>query len=543
MSLLSVNDLVIAFHHREGRTLAVNNVSLTLEPAQTLCIVGESGSGKSVLCNSILGLLPSPPARIEQGGIHFNDMDLLAMSPHRLRSLRGNRIAMVFQDPMTSLNPYLKIGTQLQEPLKLHRGISGKAATPLILEAMAEVGLTEPERLIRQYPHQLSGGMRQRVMIAMALSTRPDILIADEPTTALDVTVQAQILALLERIKREHNIAVIFVSHDLGVVADIADTILVMEKGRIVEQGTSEQIFNQTRHDYTRRLIASIPSSAKPLAYASELRKPENQLLGVEHVSITYRSKPASIGKAVNNVSLKIYRGETLGLVGESGSGKTTLGRSIMRFLHVDHGRIMLEQTDLVHARHKELQRLRPEFQMIFQDPYASLNPRMTVYDTLLEAIRIRHSGSSAGELHDELLRLMHDVELPAAQMRKYPHEFSGGQRQRIAIARAIALKPGLIIADEPVSALDVTIQAQILDLLLRLVSENNLTMLFISHDLSVVRYMSDRIAVMYRGEIVETGDTELIFSAPKHSYTRSLLSAIPGANLKNEAISTKTRA
>jgi len=540
MSILSIQNLSISFHSREGITRAVTNASFSLDKGETVAIVGESGSGKSVLCSSIMGLLPMPPAKIENGTIEFQGQNILAFDNRQLRNLRGNRIGMVFQDPMTSLNPYLKIKNQITEPVCLHKHLSAKAAWPLAIAMLDEVGLPDPEQIMNLYPHQLSGGMRQRVMIAMALINKPDILIADEPTTALDVTIQSQILRLIKKLQREYNIAVIFVSHDLGVVAGIADHILVMQKGQIVEQGTPDNIFYQPQHDYTRNLLDSIPVHAKTDRFVANTVF-SNPLLTLQHLRTWYRSNDSdlfrsgrNLVKAVDDVSLQIYPGETLGLVGESGSGKSTLGRSVMRLVQITEGKILLDEKNLAELPARDFKLYRREFQMIFQDPYASLNPRMTVFDLLSEALQIR-GVKNESTLLEEITLLMTDVGLDPASIRKYPHEFSGGQRQRIAIARAIALKPRLIIADEPVSALDVTIQAQILDLLLQLVKKNQLTMLFISHDLSVIRYMSDRVAVMYQGKIVETGNTETLFNHPAHPYTQTLLAAIPVPDPKRE--------
>ena len=533
MTLLSVENLKIVFHTRDGSLIAVDNVGFNLEQGKTLCIVGESGSGKSVLCSSIMGLLPTPPARIESGAILLDRENILDMDNKALRSIRSNRIAMIFQDPMTSLNPYLLIGNQLIEPVRIHKSISRKNAWSLAIDMLGKVGLANTHRLMDKYPHELSGGMRQRVMIAMALINKPDILIADEPTTALDVTIQAQFLQLIKKIQRETNIAVIFVSHDLGVISGIADHILVMKKGCIVEEGTAEDIFFHTKHSYTKNLLASIPKSAKNNVYPDTNRIAENKLLDIQNLKTHFNTDKSWFSsirkfvKAVDDVSFEIYKGETLGLVGESGSGKSTLGRSVMRLVNINNGRIILGSHDLAGLNTTELKLYRREFQMIFQDPYASLNPRMTVYDALAEALQIR-GISSTNIILSEVKELMLDVGLEPAHIRKYPHEFSGGQRQRIAIARAIALKPKLIIADEPVSALDVTIQAQILDLLLNLVIKNQLTMLFISHDLSVVRYMADRTAVMYQGKLVEVDDTETVFNYPKHPYTQTLLASVP---------------
>ncbi len=534
MTLLSVDDLAVSFQTREGIYHALDGISFALNRGQTLGIVGESGSGKSVLCYSLLRLLPIPPARIDRGTARFHDRDLLRMSNAELRAIRGNRISMIFQDPLTSLNPYLSIGSQLIEPLQLHKGLPTGAAKKRAVEALEEVGISEPQVRINHYPHQLSGGMRQRVMIAMALINRPEILIADEPTTALDVTIQAQILDLLVSIRREYNPGIIFVSHDLSVIAGIADNILVMQGGKVMEQARTDDIFYRTSHPYTRKLLASVPSGAKPDRFDPLLRQTTEPILAVEHLQTFYDSSgwqlfsnTPLVVRAVDDVSFELYQGETLGLVGESGSGKSTLARAIMRLVNISGGRIILKGNDLADLSASKLRHARRDIQMIFQDPFTSLNPRMTVFDTLSEAVRIRGPQTAEGLL-GEIHRLIRDVGLEKAHIRKYPHEFSGGQRQRIAIARTLALRPGLIIADEPVSALDVTVQAQVLELLRGLVRNHQLTMIFISHDLSVIRYMADRTAVMYQGRIVELDETETVFTRPMHAYTRTLLSAIP---------------
>ncbi|NKB37324.1 MAG: oligopeptide ABC transporter ATP-binding protein OppD [Gammaproteobacteria bacterium] len=542
MSLLSVKDLHIHFHTRNGLVKAVNGVNFELNKGETLGIVGESGSGKTVCCYSLLGLLPSPPARIESGSASFEGKDLLHMPEEELRDIRGNRIAMIFQDPMTSLNPYMKLGAQLIEPLTIHSDISKDEARKRAIAAMQEVGIPEPERRIDCYPHEFSGGMRQRVMIAMALVTEPDILIADEPTTALDVTVQAQILDLIKKLQDKHDIAVIFISHDLGVIAGCADKIIVMHQGDIVESGTTDEIFYKTSHDYTKKLLNAIPTSGKPAAASLDTNKGQEPFFSIDQLQTNYDIRDGSffgngkkeIHKAVDNVSLELVEGETLGLVGESGCGKSTIAKSIMRLVNISSGKITLDGKTISSLEGEELKRARGDFQMVFQDPYASLNPRMTVYDSLAEALNTQ-SNIDKSALLDRVVNLMTDVGLPAQAIRKYPHEFSGGQRQRIAIARALALQPRLLIADEPVSALDVTIQAQILDLLLKLIQKYRITMIFISHDLSVVRYLTDRTAVMYQGKIVEYGETEEIFNKPKHKYTQALLSAIPIADPDKE--------
>jgi len=530
MPLLTVDNLTTHFHTRAGVVKAVDGVSFSVDQGQTLAIVGESGSGKSVACYSLLKLIPLPPGKIESGTALFDGRDLLSLSEKQLRKVRGNDIAIIFQDPMTSLNPYLTVGEQLIEPLLYHRDMDRKKALQRAVEILGEVGIVEPEKRIHSYPHEFSGGMRQRVMIAMALIAEPKLLICDEPTTALDVTIQAQILKLIRELQQRRNIAVIFITHDLAVVADIADSVAVMKEGRIVEQGSVDAIFNHTQHDYTKKLLASIPKGAKPIP-----ARIENQpLLSIHGLTTTFRDhsggfwqKEPKLVRAVDDVSLDIQHGEILGLVGESGSGKSTLGRSILGLVPTSGGSVVFDGVDLTKLSAKQMTPMRRRMQMIFQDPYASLNPRMTVFDTLAEPL-LYHGLATRKTVTKEVLALMDDVGLARAAIRKYPHEFSGGQRQRIAVGRAIATKPELVIADEPVSALDVTIQAQILKLILELVDKHNLTMLFISHDLSVVRYMSDRIAVMHHGKLVETGETEPLFSQPHHDYTRRLLSAIP---------------
>ncbi|WP_297187203.1 ABC transporter ATP-binding protein [uncultured Porticoccus sp.] len=530
MPLLTVTDLTTHFHTRAGVMKAVDGVSFFVDQGEILAIVGESGSGKSVACYSLLNLIPQPPGKIESGTALFEGRDLLSMQPDTLRRIRGSEIGIIFQDPMTSLNPYLTVGEQLIEPLLYHRNLNRQQALKRAVTMLDEVGIAEPETRIHSYPHEFSGGMRQRVMIAMAMIAEPKLLICDEPTTALDVTIQAQILSLIKALQKQRNIAVIFISHDLAVVAGLADRVAVMKEGRIVETGPVNDIFQKPRSDYTRTLLASIPAGSKP-----HPSQPSDQpLLLVDRLTTCFAdnsagwlSRQKADKKAVNEVSLTIQRGEILGLVGESGSGKSTLGRSILQLVPVTSGTVIFDGTDLVGLRQKRMTPLRRRMQMIFQDPYASLNPRMTVFDCLAEPL-LYHGLATRKTVTAQVLALMDDVGLARAAIRKYPHEFSGGQRQRIAIGRAIATKPELIIADEPVSALDVTIQAQILALILALVEKHNLTMLFISHDLSVVRYIADRIAVMHHGELVEIAETETLFANPGHDYSRKLLSAIP---------------
>lgn len=528
--MLTVKDLTVTFETRNGRTEAVKNASFAVAKGQTLGIVGESGSGKSVACYSLLGLLPTPPARIESGSALFGDVNLLSLSEKQLRKVRGNRISMIFQDPMMCLNPHLTVAQQLMEPLIVHDRLSKKLAKQRAIEALDEVGIHNAGKRVNAYPHEFSGGMRQRVMIAMALIKQPEMLIADEPTTALDVTVQAQILKLIHSLQQNRGLTVLFISHDLAVVSDIAEDIVVMQAGEIVESGAAKKVLSHPSHGYTQKLIAAVPKTEKPEQYKHD--GSGKTLLEVDSITKVFAekagwfSRSASETVAVDNISLDIRQGEILGLVGESGSGKSTLGRSIMCLEHANKGKILFEGKDMSPLSDGQLLPYRRYFQMVFQDPYASLNPRMTVYQTLEEPLLL-HKIVKQADVDHEVKRLMEDVGLHPSMVRKYPHEFSGGQRQRIAIARALALRPKLIVADEPVSALDVTIQAQILKLLMELTLRYQLAMLFISHDLSVVRYISDRIVVMHQGKIVERGETEELFGNPKEDYTKSLLASV----------------
>ena len=572
MPLLSVTDLRTYFHTRRGVYRAVDGVSFHLERGEILGIVGESGSGKSVTCASIMGLIPKPPGRIESGTAMFDGIDLLAASPARLREIRGKRISMIFQDPMTSLNPYMRVSDQIIEPLLIHEKISRKAALARALAMLEAVGITDAAQRMHSYPHEFSGGMRQRVMIAMALITRPDILIADEPTTALDVTVQAQILALIKKLQVEFGMSVIFVTHDLGVVSGLCDRVQVMYAGRIMETADTRTLFRNPQHPYTKALQRCVPAlqeKGRPLftipGLPPDLSKPisETELLSrfkfvddesphVPSVPVTKAEntnetilevkslethfpgrasglfgKPSDPVRAVDDVSFSVRRGEVIGLVGESGSGKSTLGRTIMQLIPPTAGAVILEGKNLTAGTAAEFSLKRRDLQMVFQDPFASLNPRMTIFSTLAEPLLV-HQVCPPANVTARVTELMGQVGLPARDMGKYPHEFSGGQRQRIAIARALALNPKIIIADEPVSALDVSIQAQILNLLADLVRRLDLTLIFISHDLSVVKHISDRIAVMYKGKIVEVGPALDVMERPQHPYTRTLLSAIP---------------
>ena len=530
MALLEVRDLALSFVTRSGVNKALDGISFDVEAGQITAIIGESGSGKSVACYSMLGLVPMPPGRLDGGSARFDGQDLLTISEAERRAIRGRDIAMIFQDPMTGLNPFMRIGAQLIEPLRVHRGVAKPAARKRAIELLGEVGIRDPESSVNCYPHEFSGGMRQRVMIAMALINEPRLLIADEPTTALDVTIQAQILALIAELQKTRDIGVLLISHDLAVVADIADRISVMQDGRIVEHGDRAAIFEHAAHPYTRKLLAAIPSGARPADKRHNDAPDEGALIRVAQLKTWFRSG-REVVKAVDDVSFEIRRGEVLGLVGESGSGKSSLGRSLLRLVPISGGQVTFDGVDITGLKGAALKKLRRRMQMIFQDPFASLNPRMSVFDTLAEPLLL-HGIESRQSVARAVLKLMDDVGLARSAVRKYPHEFSGGQRQRIATGRALATRPEFVVADEPVSALDVTIQAQILALMEQLVREYGLTLLFVSHDLAVVKRLADRIIVLYRGRIVEQNTGERLFASPQQPYTRQLLGAIPGRSL-----------
>jgi len=530
--LLEVRDLRVAFATQSGRVQAVDGVSFELSPGEVLAIVGESGSGKSVTAQTILGLTRSPNTEIA-GEARLGGKELLGASERQLREVRGARVGMVFQDPMTSFNPVYTIGRQIGEAIRAHREEVGKdEAREQTLDLLNSVGIPNAAQRVDDYPHQFSGGMRQRAMIAMALALDPGVLIADEPTTALDVTVQAQILALLERLNRERNLATILITHDLGVVAEVADRVLVMHDGVIVERGSLDEIFYSPRDPYTRKLLGEVLrlDAAPP-------PRPQRGSEALLEVSGLVKHFPVKRGlifdrlvdqiKAVDGVSFSLRQGETLGLVGESGSGKSTLSRTILQLLAPTSGSVRFEGREIVGLSRRELQPLRRQMQMVFQDPYASLNPRKRIGQIIGEPLRLQGEASGA-ELRLEVKRLLDRVGLSAEHYNRYPHEFSGGQRQRIGIARALALRPKLIIADEPVSALDVSIRAQILDLLAELQQDFGLTYIFVAHDIGVVRHVSDRIAVMYQGKIVEEGAADAVCERPSDSYTQRLIAAVP---------------
>ena len=570
-TLLTVKQLSVSFRNEKEWITAVEDVSFTLCRNQTLGIVGESGSGKSVTSLAIMQLLPKGYSRIHQGEIIFTGNDdqplsLQNIPEKNMRKIRGSRISMIFQEPMTSLNPVMRCGKQITESVKLHLGYSPKKARTYVMELFSEVMLPDPARIFRAYPHQLSGGQKQRVMIAMAIACRPDVLIADEPTTALDVTVQKNILLLLKSLQQKHNMGLIFISHDLGVIAEIADKVVVMNKGKVVESGSAQDIFRHPQHPYTRGLIACRPPLDKRLkrlpvvsdfmdgsslhiadagVVSDEERKISHQqlyqqkpLLNVEGLKVYFGKQPGffnrnpQVFKAVDEVSFQVYRGETLGLVGESGCGKTTLGRSIIRLIEPTEGKVIYDDINLTQLKPEMLRKMRQRIQIIFQDPYSSLNPRLTIGEAIMEPMVAHNIGKNRTERKSRALDLLKRVGMESNTFERFPHQFSGGQRQRISIARALAINPEFIICDESVSALDVSVQAQVLNLLNELKNEFGFTYIFISHDLSVVRFMSDRILVMRKGKIVETGEADMLYNHPKESYTRELIGAIPGINL-----------
>ncbi|PZV34704.1 ABC transporter ATP-binding protein [Mesorhizobium kowhaii] len=527
-TVLSVRNLTVRLPQNMERENAVENISFDMRKGEMLCIVGESGSGKSVTANAIMGLLPSS-VRIAQGSILFKGHDLASAGEDVMRSLRGRSVSIIFQDPLSALNPLMTVGQQVAEVMEAHRSGTSATRAKAVIDLLGEVGLPEPEVLRHQYPFQLSGGQRQRVMIAMALALKPDLLIADEPTTALDVTTQAQILALIRRLQREKNMSVMFITHDFGVVAEIADRVIVMEKGAMVEQGASADVLGNPSHPYTRRLIAAVPHMIENEAKA---REDAPIVLEAHKLDKTYRPGIGFFSRsrtvhAVKQVSFEVRQGRTLGIVGESGSGKSSLGRVLLKLLDCDGGTILFDGKDIAALSNSEFRPMRPHIQMIFQDPFASLNPRQTIAKIL--TVGPMAHGLSAREARAKALQLLRLVGLDEGAYDRFPHEFSGGQRQRIGIARALMMDPKVLVADEAVSALDVSIQAQILDLLATIQEEMKIAMIFITHDLRVASRICDEILVMNRGEVVECGPPSQIFRSPRHPYTRQLISAIPG--------------
>ncbi|MBY6134822.1 ABC transporter ATP-binding protein [Nocardioides marinus] len=555
-AIASIRNLRVEFQTKDGTVTGVENVSFDVSPGETVCIVGESGSGKSVSSLSLMRLVEFGGGEIAGGELVFNrreggKTDLARAEQEMMKQIRGNEIGMIFQEPMTALNPVFTVGRQLTEGLRIHKNMSRAKAEERALELLRQVRIPEPERRLRQYPHELSGGMRQRVVIAMAMACEPRLLIADEPTTALDVTIQAEILALMDRLKRETGTAVMFITHDMAVVAQMADRVVVMFRGNKVEEGSVEEIFENPKHDYTKALLAAVPKLGemrgkqypepmKLMGVTDQKIEPikgtDEVLLDVQNLTTRFPVKGGLLRRTISNVhavedvSFKVFKGQTLSLVGESGCGKSTAGRSILRLVEPLSGKVNFEGRDILGLSHAQMHKARLDMQMIFQDPFASLNPQMQLMDQVAEPLR-NYGLASGSELQDRVASLFDRVHLPRSFMRRYPHEMSGGQRQRIAIARALALNPKLIVADEAVSALDVSVQAQVLNLMMELQAELGLSFLFISHDMAVVERVSHQVGVMYLGRIVEIGPRDRVFENPLHAYTQALMKAVPIAD------------
>ena len=551
-----IQNLRVEFQTKSGKVVGVEDVSFDINPGETVCVVGESGSGKSVSSLSLMRLVEYGGGDIAGGRLIFDRrdgeaIDLAKTDQDLMRTIRGNQIGMIFQEPMTALNPVFTVGRQLTEGLRVHKGMSQAKAEARALELLRQVRIPEPERRLRQYPHELSGGMRQRVVIAMALACEPRLLIADEPTTALDVTIQAEILALMDRLKRETGTAVMFITHDMAVVAQMADRVVVMFRGKKVEEGPVEEIFANPQHNYTKALLAAVPRLGE--MQGSDLPRPmrllgsddastaaipgtDTPLLEVRNLTTRFPVKGGFFRRtvanvhAVEDVSFTLNKGQTLSLVGESGCGKSTAGRSILRLVDPLSGEIRLDGKDVLAMSPDALRTARRDMQMIFQDPFASLNPQRQLQDQVAEPLR-NYGGMTASDMHERVAQLFDRVELPRSFMRRYPHELSGGQRQRIAIARALALRPKLIVSDEAVSALDVSVQAQVLNLMMELQAEMGISYLFISHDMAVVERVSHQVGVMYLGRIVEIGPRRAVFENPQHPYTQALMKAVPIAD------------
>ena len=553
VEILNVSNLSTAFQSDYGSKQALKNISFKINEGEVLALVGESGSGKTVTSLSIMGLLPNN-AYIQEGNINLidkknNQVNILKLTDDKHNLIRGNDISMVFQEPMTCLNPTMTIGDQIVEVILNHKKISKTKAVKEMIDLLGLVEIPDPTQRAREYPHQLSGGMRQRVMISIALACTPKLIIADEPTSALDVTIQAQLLQLLMKLKNSivSKTSILFITHDLGIVRELADRVIVMYHGEIVEEGQVKEVFDNPKHSYTRNLIQSLPEFK--LEERKLNKKDDNKQTKVDDNEIIlkienlFKEFPVEKGffkesnetvKAVQNISLNVKKNEVLGLVGESGSGKSTLGKSIIKLLQPSRGQIYFNNENISEYSNKQMIKIRQKMQMIFQDPFASLNPRKNILDTLIEPILV-HNLMKKNEAINYIKEIINDVGLPIESLRRFPHEFSGGQRQRIGIARALVLKPEFIVADEPVSALDVSIQAQVLNLLEKLKKTYNLTMIFISHDLSVIEFFCDKVAVMYLGHIVEIAPVSKLFNSPKHSYTRALLSAVPKVKGKDK--------
>ncbi len=596
-ALLDIQGLKTYFHTSRGIVKAVEDLTIKIEKGKTLGLVGESGSGKSVTSLSIMKLLPDAAANIDAGSISFLGKDLVKLSDPAMRGIRGSEISMIFQEPGTSLNPVFRVGKQVMEAITLHQNVSSVEAKQRTIELFHEVGILDPERRFSSFPHEMSGGQKQRVMIAMALSCNPELLIADEPTTALDVTIQAQILDLIRKLRDERGMSVLFITHDLGVIAEIADDVAVMFRGKLVEYKSVLEIFENPEHPYTKGLLACRPAldtsykrlptvsdfmkieeaetgeyqiqeisfdeeqflkrtsvgrqrllpprselerigyrwdEVKDLPESAFVKEGEEPILSLDQLQVYYPIKSGILRrtvdhvKAVDGISMNIYRGQTLGLVGESGCGKTTTGKAIVGLAPVTDGKILLEGNDLAHMSRRELKPFRRKVQIIFQDPYSSLNPRMMVSTIITESMVAHNLGNSKQDRRNRAAALLEEVGLPSEYLDRYPHEFSGGQRQRISIARALAVEPEFIICDESVSALDVSVQAQVLNLLKDLQEQHNLTYIFISHDLSVVKFMSDMMAVMNKGKLIEIGPSEMIYQTPRDEYTRNLINSVP---------------
>ncbi len=554
--IAQIKKLRVEFQTKDGPVVGVEDVSFEVKPGETVCIVGESGSGKSVSSLSLMRLVEFGGGEIAGGELLFDrrdgaEMDLAGADQDLMKQIRGNEIGMIFQEPMTALNPVFTVGRQLTEGLRIHKDMSKSEAEERALELLRQVRIPEPERRLKQYPHELSGGMRQRVVIAMAMACEPRLLIADEPTTALDVTIQAEILALMDRLKRETGTAVMFITHDMAVVAQMADRVVVMFRGNKVEEGSVKEIFENPQHDYTKALLAAVPklgemrgkSAPEPMKLLgvegqniAPIPGTEEVLLSVKGLTTRFPVKGGLLRRTISNVhavedvSFTLNRGQTLSLVGESGCGKSSAGRSILRLVEPMAGEIDLDGVDIMKLDQSGLRKARLDMQMIFQDPFASLNPQMQLVDQVAEPMR-NYGVATGSELQDRVAQLFDKVQLPRSFMRRFPHEMSGGQRQRIAIARALALNPKLIIADEAVSALDVSVQAQVLNLMMELQSELGLSYLFISHDMAVVERVSHYVGVMYLGRIVELGPRARVFENPQHPYTQALMKAVPIAD------------